>query len=166
MLGSVASSRIAGWPMNGGSGYGIRNGAIGTARSSGCVCASHCTIVPPSERPSALTVMPSGRVSANAARGKVRQLIDGDVREIAREAILETMMRDARDVHVAAARVKPPRELVELLRAVGEPVEEHDGALHGLVVHVQPRQRRGQNRRIGGIARDQIADSANRFVVR
>jgi hypothetical protein len=74
MLGIAARTRIAGSPTSGGiagllgsGATGIRNGAIDTARSTVCVCASQSAIEPPSDSPTALTVLPSPRTSANAS---------------------------------------------------------------------------------------------------
>src|SRR5665213_2133864 len=59
----------------------------------------------------------------------------------------------ARDYHA--------RELVELLRAVGETVIEHDCVLHRRAVFVEPRDPGGEDRGVGGVTGDRRADRSH-----
>jgi hypothetical protein len=54
--------------------------------------------------------------------------------------------------------MQQPRELIELLRAVGEAVKEDRAALDARAVVVEARIGTRVDRRIGGIARDEFAN--------
>src|SRR5665213_1311421 len=93
--------------------------------------------------------------------GEALQLAHRHVGEIARQPVLQTVVRDTRNEDVAAARVIVARELVELLRAVGETVIEHDCVLHRRAVFVEPRDPGGEDRGVGGVTGDRRADRSH-----
>ncbi len=72
----------------------------------------------------------------------------------ARQAVLVPVIRQPRDVDVLAARVEQLRELIELLRAVREAVEEHGAAPGARAVMIEPRIGARIDLRVGGVARD------------
>jgi hypothetical protein len=70
--------------------------------------------------------------------------------------------RQARNVHIFSARVQQLSKLIELLRTIGQTVKEHGAALDLGAMIVESRIRARIDRRIGGVARDQLTDSGLR----
>ena len=69
-----------------------------------------------------------------------------------------TVIRQSRNVDVIAALVQQARELIELLRAVREPVKEHGAAFGAGAVVVESRMGARIDRRIRRVACDQVAN--------
>jgi hypothetical protein len=94
------------------------------------------------------------------------QLGEGKIRQRCRQTIFEPVTRDPWNVDVAATRVKPLREQIELLRAIGKAMKQDDDVLDRRAMFVEARPCVALKRRVGGVARNDRANRSNRSIVR